>query len=398
MLNIHTIKDNPYILDQSLEKRGLIPCSAQLLEYDRKRIKLQQILDQKREELKKNSVFKASNEQIILNKQLKINIAEIEAEYNKANDQFQTLLESLPNLVHPDVPKQDTIIKTWISPRHKTTSQSHEIHRNISKSFGAKLSGARFAVLSGKVAKLARILGYWLLEENTKAGYEEVHVPYMINYATAKGMGVLPKFEEDLFKTTTNHYLIPTAEGPLVGMLANEKIQHLPKLFTALTPCFRSEAGAAGRDTTGLIRLHQFSKVEIAGFVNADQVDEYHQKLLEHVENLLQKLELSYQIVEIGSLDLGFHAYRKFDIEVWMPGMNRYLEISSISQCLDFQTRRLNIHKCNTIHTINGSALPIERTLAAIIENYMIDKTQLSSGNCDFIVPQALETLWNQFN
>lgn len=243
---------------------------------------------------------------------------------------------------------------------------------------GAKLSGARFTLYCGAGARLERALINFMLDIQTKEhGYTEMLPPFLVTAQTMTGTGQLPKFEADLFRTTTGLYLIPTAEVPLTNMYAGEILNEkdLPARFTAYTPCFRSEAGSYGKDTKGLIRQHQFNKVELVSICHPDQSYEELERLTHHAEVILQRLELPYRVVELCAADIGFAAAKTYDLEVWLPGQNAYREISSCSNCTDFQARRANIRfkaaggKPQFVHTLNGSGLAVGRTLIAILEN-----------------------------
>ena len=266
------------------------------------------------------------------------------------------------------------------------------ISNEIDTDLATKLAGPRFAVLKGDMARLQRALISLMLDTAIKNGYEEYYLPYMANKDSLTGVGQLPKFEEDLFKTTNGLYLIPTAEVPLTNIFRNTTINHneLPIKVTAHTPCFRSEAGSYGRDTKGLIRQHQFEKIELMQVCHPDQSMDDLEGLLKNAKEILDLLELPYQVIELCSGDLGFSSCKTYDIEVWMPGQDKYREISSCSNFSDFQARRSNIkfkdenNKKILVHTINGSGLALGRTLIALIENnYDQDKEQI-------IIPKAL--------
>ena len=243
---------------------------------------------------------------------------------------------------------------------------------------GVKLAKSRFSVLRGEAARIERALIQFFLDTNRRQGFEEVYVPFMVNAAMMQGTGQLPKFEEDLFKIEGEDlYLIPTAEVPLTNLYHDEMIQadRLPILMSAYTPCFRKEAGSAGRDTRGMIRQHQFDKVEMVAITHPDQSDAVLDQMVHHASDILTQLELPHRLVALCGGDLGFSAARTVDLEVWLPGQNRYREISSISNTRDFQARRAKIRfkdgkKNRLVHTLNGSALAVGRTLIAIMENY----------------------------
>ncbi len=304
---------------------------------------------------------------------------------------IQDFLISLPNIPHKDVPvgKDETenrLERTWGTPREF----DFEIkpHEEIGENLGildlaraAKLSGARFPLYFGNGARLERALINFMLDTHvSKHGYKETLPPFIVNRATMTGTGQLPKFGEDLFKLEGwDYFLIPTSEVPMTNIYANEILDEslLPCKFTAYTPCFRSEAGSYGKDTKGLIRQHQFNKVELVKLTTPESSFEELESLLANAEKILQLLELPYQVIQLCTSDLGFSAAKTYDIEVWMPGQDKYREISSCSNCLDFQARRAGIRfkrkgvkKPEFVHTLNGSGLAVGRTFAAILENY----------------------------
>lgn len=304
---------------------------------------------------------------------------------------IQDFLISLPNLPHADVPvgKDETdnrLERTWGEP--KKFDFEIKPHWEIGENLGildltraSKLAGARFPLYFGNGARLERALINLMLDTHvSQHGYKETLPPFIVNKATMTGTGQLPKFEEDLFKIEGwDYYLIPTSEVPMTNIYANEIIDEtlLPCKFTAYTPCFRSEAGSYGKDTKGLIRQHQFNKVELVKLTTPESSFEELESLLANAEKILQLLELPYQVISLCTGDLGFSAAKTYDIEVWMPGQNRYREISSCSNCLDFQARRAGIRfrrkggkKPEYVHTLNGSGLAVGRTFAAILENY----------------------------
>ena len=263
-----------------------------------------------------------------------------------------------------------------------------------------KLTGSRYVVLRGDMAKLHRALIQFMIDTHTSQhGYEEVYVPYVVNSDSLKGTGQLPKFEEDLFcvDKELGHYLIPTAEVPVTNLVRGEIIDEklLPLKFTSHTPCFRSEAGSYGKDTRGMIRQHQFDKVELVQIVKADNAWDTLEELTGHAEKILQKLELPYRVVNLCTGDIGFSSCKTYDLEVWLPGQDAYREISSCSCFADFQTRRMQARwrnpetkKTELLHTVNGSALAVGRTLVAVLENY-----QQADGSIQ--VPEALQSYMN---
>ncbi len=285
------------------------------------------------------------------------------------------------------------VAKHWKEkPDFKFTPKPHweiaEKNNIIDFKRGTKLSGSRFVLYNDMGAKLERALINFMLDIHIKEhNYKEFIPPFIVSEKTMTGTGQLPKFKEDLFKLEgTDQYLIPTAEVPLTNIHSDEILQEdlLPLYYTAYTPCFRSEAGSWGKDTRGLIRLHQFNKVELVKIVKPDKSNDELEKLLKEAEKILQLLDIHYRIVILSSGDTGFSSYMTYDIEVWLPGMKDYREISSCSNCTDFQARRANIkyktkdNKSKFVHTLNGSGLAVGRTLVAILENYQTEDGSLT--------------------
>ena len=315
-------------------------------------------------------------------------------------DQF---LLSIPNLPHASVPEgkgseDNLIVKEWgVQPAFSFKAKEHD---ELGQALGimdaeraARMTGARFVVLKGLGARLERALLNFMVETHTDTGYEEVWPPYMVHERSLIGTGQLPKFKEDLFKIEgSDYYLIPTAEVPLTNLHREEILdgEKLPIRYCAYTPCFRSEAGAAGKDTRGIVRQHQFDKVELVKFTRPEDSYPELDKLTHDAERILQLLEIPYRVVALCGGDLGFGAAKTYDIEVWLPGQGVYREISSCSNFEDFQARRADIRfrrdrnaKPEFVHTINGSGLAIGRTLVAILENYQNEKGHI-------VVPHAL--------
>lgn len=308
--------------------------------------------------------------------------------------ELEAILWQLPNLPHSSVPvglseEDNQEVRRWGSPRvfdfpvldHVALGEQHA---GLDFSVAAKLSGARFAVLRGALAQLHRALAQFMLDTHTSThGYQEVYTPYLVQASALRGTGQLPKFEEDLFHISRQEqaslYLIPTAEVPLTNMVAGEILdpQTLPLQWVAHTPCFRSEAGSAGRDTRGMIRQHQFDKVELVQVVLPEASQAALESLTGHAENILKALELPYRVLALCTGDMGFSATKTYDIEVWIPSQEKYREISSCSNCADFQARRMqaryrhpNTGKTELVHTLNGSGLAVGRTLVALLENH----------------------------
>lgn len=322
-------------------------------------------------------------------------IKKAEEDLKALQDKINEAALQIPNIPADDVPEgeseEDNVeVRKWGTP--KQFDFEIKDHTDVGEGLGqldfaaaAKLTGSRFNVLTGQLAQLHRALIQFMLNTHTvKYGYTECYVPYIVNSDSLKGTGQLPKFEEDLFKLTTHtnndgmgFYLIPTAEVPMTNLVRGERLEasKLPLKFTAHTPCFRSEAGSHGRDTRGLIRQHQFEKVEMVNIATAAQSDELLEQMTAQAEYILQQLELPYRVVKLCTGDMGFSALRTYDIEVWLPSQDTYREISSCSNCGDFQARRMGTRvkdgkKTELAHTLNGSGLAVGRTLLAIMENH----------------------------
>jgi seryl-tRNA synthetase len=324
---------------------------------------------------------------------LKEAIQQGEQEQRDLEKELRDLLAVLPNLPADDVPDgADEGANVALPQRVFGTpvpSNSAKQHFEIGEALGqmdferaAKVSGARFVYLKGDLARLERAIGAFMLDTHTETfGYTEVSPPVLVKSAALFGTGQLPKFQDDLFRTTNEDpfWLIPTAEVPLTNYVSDEILgeAELPLRFTAFTPCFRAEAGSAGRDTRGMIRMHQFSKVELVSITTPDQSSAEHERMTDAAQTVLKKLDLAHRVVTLCTGDMGFGARKTYDIEVWLPGQNAFREISSCSNCGDFQARRMNTRLRNTegkvagpVHTLNGSGLAVGRTLVAILENY----------------------------
>jgi len=333
--------------------------------------------------------------------EIKKNLSEKEELLNKTLSQLNNFLLDIPNIPHQDVEagkseEDNKVIKTFGDVQKKDSTDHLEITSDIDTESAVKLAGTRFAVLKDDIAKLQRALISFMLDVAEKNGYEERYVPFIANSRSLTGTGQLPKFEEDLFKITEDLFLIPTAEVPLTNLYADSILEQssLPIKVTSHTPCFRSEAGSYGKDTKGLIRQHQFEKVEIVQIVHPNESDAALESLLSNAEEILQLLELPYQVVQLCGGDLGFSSAKTYDIEVWIPSQNKYREISSCSNFTDFQSRRSKIRlneDGNKIlpHTLNGSALAVGRTLVAIIENFYDEKNSIR-------IPKPLQKYLNK--
>jgi seryl-tRNA synthetase len=398
MHDIKFIRENPEAFDKSMEKRGVSARSAEILAIDEK---LRSVLTElqtyqsKRNDLSKLiPVYKKEGKGIdgllAESEELKRTIPALEAEQDTLRNSLDQILCSLPNILAEAVPvgkdeNDNQEIRKWGEIRKFDFAPLE--HFDIGEKLGmidfeqaAKVSGSRFVYLKGALARMERALVNFMLDVHTNEfGYTEVVAPHLVKADAVFGVGQLPKFEEDLFKTTTDHYLISTAEVPLTNLMLDKIVSEetLPLRFTGYTPCYRLEAGSAGRDTKGMVRLHQFSKVELVSITRSSESEAEHERMCSAAETILQRLNLPYRVMLLCSGDTGFSSTRTYDIEVWLPGQNKYREISSCSNCGDFQARRLKarykeLHgtKNTLVHTLNGSGLPIGRTMVAIIENY----------------------------
>jgi seryl-tRNA synthetase len=399
MHDIRTIRDDPAAFDGALSRRGLPPRSAELLALDAQRRAAQQRLNEiqaKRNELsgqvgRAKSKGEDAGPLMAEVARLKDEMAVLEARAAEADAALDRLLAEIPNLPAADVPEgrdehANKEVRRWGDQRNFDFAPKQ--HFEIGEALGlmdfetaAKIAGARFVLLKGQLAKLERALAGFMLDLHTREfGYTEAVPPYLVRDESVYGTGQLPKFAEDLFRTTDGRWLIPTAEVPLTNIAADTILEEgaLPLRFTAYSPCFRSEAGAAGKDTRGMIRQHQFSKVELVSIAHPDHSEAEHERMTACAEEVLKRLRLPYRVVMLCTGDMGFSARKTYDIEVWLPGQSAYREISSCSNCGDFQARRMKGRfrpagdKKGTrfLHTLNGSGLAIGRTIVAIIENY----------------------------
>ncbi|HEY2092039.1 MAG TPA: serine--tRNA ligase [Thermoanaerobaculia bacterium] len=352
-------------------------------------------------QLKKNK--QDASAQIEAMKKVGEEIKELDARLAELEVELETLELYFPNVPDASVPigpdeSANRVERTW--GEKPSFDFEPKAHWEIGESLGildferaAKITGARFTVLLGAAAKLSRALSAFMLDSHTARGYTEILTPFMVNADSMRGTGQLPKFEEDAFKLSGEkpYYLIPTAEVPVTNLYRDEILdgETLTQSFCSYSPCFRAEAGAAGKDTRGLIRQHQFEKVELVKFTTPDKSRDEHERLTADAEAILQALNLHYRVVTLSTGDMGFTSSKTYDIEVWLPGQNTFREISSCSNFLDFQARRANIRyrdankKVHFVHTINGSGLPLGRSLVAILENY-----QQADGTV--VVPEPL--------
>ncbi len=411
MLDIKAIQKNPEVLGAALQARNSNLDVAEFLALDGERRRLLLEVEQLKSQLnaasaeigKRKKAGEDASESIAAMGELSQRIKALDVETEAAKEKVQTWLLGVPNIPHESVPvgkdeADNPEVHRWgTPPSFDFTPKEHwELGtdlKGLDFERGAKLAGSRFVVSLGWAAQLERALSAFFLNEHTQNGYIEVAPPLMVNRDTMTGTGQLPKFEEDLFRLPDfNYYLIPTAEVPLTNLHAGEVMDEemLPRGYCASTPCFRSEAGSYGKDTKGLIRQHQFTKVEMVRFAHPD--DSYNQLELmrKHAESLLEKLGLAYRTIVLCTGDMGFGSTKTYDLEVWLPGQNTYREISSCSNCGDFQARRADIRfrpkaggKPQFAHTLNGSGLAVGRTLVALLEN-----GQQADGSV--ILPDAL--------
>lgn len=398
MHDIKAIRANPEAFDASARRRPAYtgPWAAELLKLDEAtrggKTELQS-LQARRNEVAK-SIGTAMREDPAKAEALKAEAAEIKARIaqleggEEESSELTDALMRIPNLLAADVPEgaDEAANKELRVVGSKPSLSNPQDHIALGEALGmmdfetaAQMSGARFVLLSGGLARLERALAQFMLDLHTGTfGYTEVNPPYLVKDNALYGTGQLPKFAEDLFKTTTDHWLIPTAEVSLTNIVADKIVDEstLPRRFTAHTPCFRSEAGSAGRDTKGMIRQHQFSKVELVSVTKPEDSEAEHERMTACAEEVLQRLGLHYRVMLLCAGDTGFGARKTYDIEVWLPGQDTFREISSCSNCGDFQARRMKARyrkgekQTEFLHTLNGSALAVGRTLIAVMENY----------------------------
>ena len=414
MLDPKLLRNDLERVAQQLSRRGFVldTDKLQALEEDRKGLQVQtQALQAERNSRSKNiGKAKAAGEDITpllkevegLGEQLGLK----EEQLASLQDELNAILMGIPNIPHESVPdgkgeEDNPEIRIWGEPpvlefEPKDHVDLGEQLGQLDFEAGAKLAGARFSVIQGPLARLHRALIQFMLDTHTREhGYREVYVPYMVNADSLRGTGQLPKFEEDLFRISgdTDYYLIPTAEVPVTNLVRDTIVEaeSLPLRYTAHTPCFRSEAGSYGKDTRGMIRQHQFEKVEMVQLVRPQDSYTALEQLTGHAEVILQKLKLPYRVVDLCTGDIGFSAARTYDLEVWLPGQQKYREISSCSNFEAFQARRMQARwrnpetgKPELLHSVNGSGLAVGRTLVAVMENY-----QQADGS--IVVPAVLQ-------
>ncbi len=398
MFDLKWLRENPDAFDRGLARRGLALASAQVLALDREwreaQTKAEQLQAERNRLAKEIGAAKAKGGDAseLLRKvgESKEAQANLETRAGELRGEIDALLATYPNLPADDVPDgpdetaNKLLRQVGAPPKFDFAPKDHvaigEGRKQMDFARAGKISGARFVVLSGALARLERAIGQFMLDLHTNEfGYTEVSPPLLVRDEAMFGTGQLPKFSEDLFLTTNGLWLIPTAEVPLTNLVRDEILDEaaLPLRFTAWTPCFRSEAGAAGKDTRGMIRQHQFAKVELVSIVHPDRAEAEHERMTGCAEEVLKRLGLAYRVMLLAAGDMGFAARKTYDIEVWLPGQNTYREISSCSNCGEFQARRMNARfrpkegkGPRFVHTLNGSGLAVGRTLIAILENY----------------------------
>ena len=411
MHDLRAIRENPEAFDRGLGRRGLAPMSSSVLDLDGRRraaqTQMQEMQARRNEAAKEIGLAKREGRdaQPILDEMatLKERLPQVEEEERALGAELDAILAGLPNIPADDVPEgpdetANVEVRRWGTPPDIANPKQHyelgEALGLMDFEAAARMSGARFTVLKGGLARLERALADFMLDIHTSEhGFTEIAPPLMVRDNALFGTGQLPKFEEDLFKTTsTDHYLIPTSEVPLTNLVNDQIVasEELPLRYTALTPCFRAEAGSAGHDTRGMIRQHQFWKVEMVAITTPEQSEDEHQRMTRCAETILERLGLPYRTIVLCTGDMGFSSRKTYDVEVWLPGQNAYREISSISNCGDFQARRMKARcrpkgekQTQFVHTLNGSGVAVGRCLIAVLENY-----QQPDGS--ILVPEAL--------
>ena len=398
MHDLKLLRADPAAFDAALARRGIKNASADILAADQAlraaQTELKTLLARRNEVSKAIGIVKAQRDEDRASAlmaevaQLKNDVAAAEARDRAAGDDVQKLVEALPNLPAADVPDGTDETGNVEQKRWGEAKTFGIEHDALAEKLGwqpeqsAKLAGSRFMVLEGNLARLHRALGQFMLDRQVNAGWRKTVVPLLVKGEAAFGTGQLPKFADDLFRTTDGRWLIPTAEVSLTNLVREQILDaaELPLRFTALTPCFRSEAGAAGKDTRGLIRQHQFEKVELVTICRPEDSAAEHERMTLAAEAILEELKLPYRRMLLCAGDMGFSAEKTFDLEVWLPGAGTYREISSVSNCGAFQARRMNARYREKgekgtvhVHTLNGSGLAVGRALVAVLENYQQD-------------------------
>ena len=425
MLDIKWIRENPEALDRALASRGAEPISSTLIALDEARrahiVKVQAAQERRNAASKEIGKAKGAKDEETAQRlmaevaTLKEFLSHAEDEERQLNKALDDALAVIPNAPLDDVPfgkdeadnvpyfgrNQNEDQAAAARPKKRVHSFESKEHFDLGEALGqmdfeaaARISGSRFVVLKGQLARLERAIGQFMLDlHTTEHGYTEVQPPLLVKDDALYGTAQLPKFAEDLFKAGEQHWLIPTAEVPLTNLVRESILdeKELPLRFTALTPCFRSEAGSAGRDTRGMLRQHQFNKVELVSITTPETSIDEHERMLSCAEAVLKKLDLHYRVVTLCTGDMGFGSRKTYDIEVWLPGQNTYREISSVSVCDDFQARRMNARYrqggekgTRFVHTLNGSGTAVGRALIAVMENYQNEDGSVA-------VPSALK-------
>ena len=415
MHDIHYIKQNQKLFDQHLIRRGLEPVSEKLIKIYDDTLNIQhqlQNFQEKKNKLAKTIAFHKKNNKdatTILSEAEKVknSIHTLEEKYSKLKNILSDKLSSLPNILEDDVPLGDESNNLEIKKIGQVTNldfvpKSHEILaqnlNGLDSVLAAKISGSRFSILKKDIARLERAIINFFLDKHIENGYQEVSVPHLVTEKSMYGSSQLPKFENDAYKTLDNMYLIPTSEVVLCNFVQDKLLEEieLPVRLTAHTQCYRREAGSAGKDMHGLIRQHQFSKVELVSITRPQESKKELENTVEYASSLLKILDIPHRIILLASKDTSFASTKTYDIEVWLPSPKKYCEISSCSNCLDFQARRMkarykemNSKKNLFVHTLNASGLAVGRTIVAILENY-----QNSDGSV--AIPKALQKYMNK--
>ncbi len=414
MHDIKAIIANPSAFDAGLARRGLVPLAAALVAIDEKRRAVMSGLQEaqsRRNALSKEIGMAMGKKDVALADKLKAEVASLKDAISSGEENERALTKELndalaviPNIPLDSVPDGkdehgNVEVRRWgVLPSFNYTPLQHfdigEGLKLMDFEIATKLSGARFVVLKGALARMERALAHFMLDmHTTEFGYSETAAPYMLREECMYGVGQLPKAREDMFQTNSGHWLIPTAEASLTNLVREQVWDEakLPLRMTAYTPCFRAEAGAAGKDTRGMIRQHQFSKVEMVSIVTAEQADAEHERMTNCAEEILKRLGLHFRTMLLCSGDMGFGSRKTYDLEVWLPGQNAFREISSCSQFGEFQARRMDARckaadakQARYVHTLNGSGLAVGRTMVALLENY-----QNPDGSVT--IPQALQ-------
>jgi len=413
MFDLKDIRSRPEEYDANWARRGLEAQTPKILELDEKRrgvqTELQEVQNERNVKSKEIGQIKAQGgdaDSIMAEvASLKDKMGELEQAERDLSEQLNAILSAIPNQMDADVPDgadEDDNVEIHLFKERQIADETHPDHVEIGERLGmmdfetaAKVSGSRFVVLKGALARLDRALAQFMLNTHTMDhGYTEIQPPLLVTTDVMYGTTQLPKFEDDQYETTDGRWLLPTSEVVLTNLVREDILENFtePKRFTAYTPCFRKEAGSAGRDTRGMIRQHQFYKVEMVSITRPEDSKAEHERMVTCAQTILEKLVLPYRKVILCSGDTGFAAQKTYDLEVWLPGQGKYREISSCSNCGDIQSRRMNARYkpeggkgTEFVHTLNGSGLAVGRTLVAVMENYWDEATQ------SLIVPEVLK-------